>query len=317
MLQCVRSVSIMLFAAVSLTLLGLALGRPSTIDVSYKPISDQDREFLKTLPMHRGTYPPGFKEAYLDREGKIVHGSKPSGAYIKVVGSPGASIASVNHVANEIHKMLRYAPYQIFSNLVRNNAGMGVYRRLEKLTIFPEFAALRDTPECRGRCDGSCAITCTSDGRKWDTVAGIGGAISLVEEENVMCYSNDSYRHHDNIAVHEFAHAIDAHGFDRTMRQMHMEAYNYAKAHSLWRPQSYGMYTAAEYFGEATGAFFLVNQQSTPGGMNECYGKWQYCRTEMEARHHIQQQDPKLYQLLVYVYTNNRPQLPSGLAVCP
>ncbi|XP_076468121.1 uncharacterized protein LOC143298956 [Babylonia areolata] len=308
----------MLVAALVLAFLGTALCRPSSDgNISTAPISEQDREFLRSLPSVRGSYPAGFKEAYLARDGSVVHGYRPAGEYIKVIGSPQASVDAVNRVAGEMHKMLKNAPYHIFSNLVTHNSGMGIFRQREKLTIFPEYARLRDTPECRGRCDGSCAITCTFDGRKWDTVGGAGGALAVVLEENVMCYSNDPYRFHDNIAVHEFAHAVDGYGFDGTMRRMKQDAFNTAKALGTWRAGSYAMATIAEYFGEATGAFFLVNLQSSQGGMSECYGYGRYCRTEMDARRHVQQKDPKLYNLLVYVYTNNRPQLPGGLTVCP
>ncbi|KAL8575887.1 hypothetical protein ACOMHN_027285 [Nucella lapillus] len=297
--------------------LGVALSRPSNITKSYEPISQADREFLKTLPTHRGSYPAGFKVAYLQRNGRVVHDRKPSGESIKIVGSPTASLGAVNEVADDIHKMLRYSPRSIFQTLAANGAGLGIFHQREKLTIFPEYANLKDTPQCRGRCDGSCSITCTFDGRKWDNVAGIGGRLGLVLEENVLCI-HDPYNKHDNIAVHEFGHVVDGYGFDTHMNQMKKDAFRNARAHKLWRERSYSMTNPQEYFGEATGAFFLVNKQSSPGGMNECYsGSNPYCRTEMDARRHLQQVDPKLYALLVYVYTSNRPQLPSGLTVCP
>ncbi|XP_076465375.1 uncharacterized protein LOC143297088 [Babylonia areolata] len=296
---------------------GVAVCHPISGNLSYVPISQQDREFLRSLPAHRGSYPAGFKEAYLAQNGHVVHGYRPSGSYIKIIGSPRASQAAVNRLADEIHKMLRNAPPQIFANLASRNTGIGVYREAEKMMVFPEYASLRDTPQCRGRCDGSCAHTCTFDGRKWETVGGAGGSLAVVEEENVMCYNSDPYFKHDNIAVHEFAHTIDGYGFDATMNQMKEEAYNHARANSLWRAGAYGMANSAEYFAEATGAFFLVNLQSSPGGMNECHGQNNYCRSEAEVRYHLYQVDSKLYYLLVYVYTNNQGQAVGGLTVCP
>ncbi|KAL8575885.1 hypothetical protein ACOMHN_027283 [Nucella lapillus] len=164
----------------------VAVSRPSNITKSYEPISQADREFLKTLPTHQGSYPAGFKLAYLMSNGILVHGCKPSRPSIKIIGSPASSLRAVNR---------------------------------EKLTIFPEYARLKDTPQCRGRCKGSCSITCTFDGRKWDTVGGIGGRLGLVLEENVLCI-HDPYYNHDNIAVHEFGHVVDSYGFDTRMNQI-------------------------------------------------------------------------------------------------
>ena len=44
-------------------------------------------------------------------------------------------------------------------------------------------------------------------------------------------------------------------------------AYNNAKSRGLWRADTYAMANSAEYFGEGTGAYFLVNLQT--GGMTE------------------------------------------------
>ncbi|KAL8570752.1 hypothetical protein ACOMHN_006902 [Nucella lapillus] len=188
---------------------GAAVCHPLSSNRSYVPISQENREFLRTLPSHRGSYPAGFKETDVSQSGHIVHGYRPSGSYIKVIGSPQASQAAVNRLADEVHKMLRNAPPQILANLVSHNSGIGIFREAEKMMVFPEYAALRDTPQCRGRCDGACSQTCTFDGRKWETVGGTGGSMAVVEEENVMCYNTDPYHKHDNIGVHEFAHAID------------------------------------------------------------------------------------------------------------
>ncbi|KAL8575883.1 hypothetical protein ACOMHN_027281 [Nucella lapillus] len=309
----------MLLLAVVLTLLGVAVSRPSNITKSYEPISQEDRDFLSTLPTHRGSYPAGFKEAYLSLNGTLVHGPKPPGNFTRIMGSPKSTVGAMNLVAGYITKMFKYAPPEIFASIVANNAGLGVFRKAEKLTIFPEYAALRDTPECKGMCNGTCKITCTRDGRKWDTVAGLSGGVplGLVMEENVLCVDN-IYSADYNVAVHEFAHVINRFGFDKCMKKMKKDAYINAKANNLWRQRSYAMMDDMEYFAEATGAFFLVNKLNSTGGMNDCYpGPNKICRTEMEARRHIQQVDPQLYTLLSYVYTDNRPQLHSHLTACP
>ena len=40
------------------------------------------------------------------------------------------------------------------------------------------------------------------------------------------------------------------------------------------------------------------------------------CRSEMDARYHLNSRDPQLYALLTKVYTSNRGQTASGLKIC-
>ena len=40
------------------------------------------------------------------------------------------------------------------------------------------------------------------------------------------------------------------------------------------------------------------------------------CRSELEARHFLQRYDPMIFEVLSYVYTNNRPTKLSGLLPC-
>ena len=59
-----------------------------------------------------------------------------------------------------------------------------------------------------GLCSGSCAHTCTSDGRKIDSLAGLSNSRSVVLDDNVLCNSRDPYRQQENVLVHEFAHQV-------------------------------------------------------------------------------------------------------------
>ena len=59
------------------------------------------------------------------------------------------------------------------------------------------------------KCDGSCKHTCTFDGRKYDSIAGLTNTRAVVLEDNVLCNSHDPYGHKENILVHEFAHLVD------------------------------------------------------------------------------------------------------------
>ncbi|KAL8589360.1 hypothetical protein ACOMHN_021512 [Nucella lapillus] len=208
--------------------------------------------------------------------------------------------------------MMKYVPDHIFNNIANSQGGAGIFTASESVTVFPDFAHLADTPTCHNRCDGGCKNTFTFDGRKLATLGGVTSTLSLVLDANVMCTASDPYHHHDNILVHDFAHMVNREGMSHSEKAQNTANFNNAKSHSLWNLQTYAMANAAEYFGEASGAFFLVNMQT--GGMTDCsYGP---CRTEMEARNHLLSRDPNLYNFLVHIYTNGQGSLSSGIKTC-
>ena len=66
--------------------------------------------------------------------------------------------------------------------------------------------------EFTGSCAGNCSYTCSGDGRKYDSVAGLGGRRATCLDDNYMCTDSDPYLHRDNILVHELAHTIHQYG---------------------------------------------------------------------------------------------------------
>ncbi|XP_025083440.1 uncharacterized protein LOC112557662 [Pomacea canaliculata] len=301
-------------------ILGLAVCRPPADQLfgnfSSAPLSPEDRVRLEQLARPRAALPANFKKLYVSQTGATARNTRPTtGHWIEIVGSPLSSDQALLQVAREVSKMLAHSPPYIFNNIAgHDGAGVGIFTS-EKLVIFPEFSNLADTPACKGRCDGSCAHTCTFDGRKFEDIAGVTSTRSVVLQDNVLCTARDPYNHHDNIVVHEFAHGVERFGLSAAEKNQLTTAYNNAKAHSLWTTSSYAMANQAEYFGEGTGAFFLVNMQSTTGGMTQCPGHT--CRTEAEVRNFIHSHDPQLYNLLSHVYFNGNPLSPSGVTICP
>jgi len=283
---------------------------------STKPISPADREWLRMRPQTREAFPPGFKFMYVAQDGHMVPDNRPTnGSYIEVVASPAISMDELRAAALEVSKELRYSPAVVYDNIAKYpGAGLGVFTAREKISIFPEYASQRDTPACKGRCDGPCRPTCLWDGRKIDSLAGVTGTRAVVLIDNVLCLQTDPYLHHDNILVHEFAHCVEKCGLTDKMKQEVIDAYENARKHAYWRLDSYAMANHAEYFAEATGAFFLVNMQSTTGGMTECPG--QQCRSQKEVRWWLASKDLPLYKVLVEVYTDHRPTVDSGVTIC-
>lgn len=100
--------------------------------------------------------------------------------------------------------MTKYMPHSIFQRLA-STAKIGVFTKHESLTIFPEYASL--------------AHTSTGDGRPYTSLAGTGGVLAAIVDDNVLCNSADPYRHKSNILVHEFAHTIHSHGLSSAEKQ--------------------------------------------------------------------------------------------------
>jgi len=305
-----------------LAILGFAASTPALVantdsdGSEYHPISEEDRECLRThTPTHRVTYPSNFKFYYVAQDGSISPHTKPStGHWIKIIGTPHTADNVLYVAALEIYKMMKLAPAYVFNQIAQADSGVGIWTSPEVLTIFPEFKNLADRPECHNRCDGACSGTCTFDGRKYESLTGVTNSIAVVRSDIVMCQPSDPYHHHDNILIHEFAHVVERYGFNTADHQNLQTAYNHAVQSRLWRANSYAMANKAEYFGEGTGAYFLVNMQSTTGGMTDCsYGQ---CRSIADARAHMKQQDVQLYNLLTHIYTNNRPDEPTTLKTC-
>ena len=63
-----------------------------------------------------------------------------------------------------------------------------------------------------GTCAGACSDTCTGDGRKWDSLAGVGGVRATCLDDNFMCTANDPYYRTFSVLVHEFGHTIHLYG---------------------------------------------------------------------------------------------------------
>ena len=57
-------------------------------------------------------------------------------------------------------------------------------------------------------CFWACSNTCTGDGRKWESLTGVGGSRATCLDDNFMCTDSDPYGHTDSILVHELAHTV-------------------------------------------------------------------------------------------------------------
>ncbi|XP_067667816.1 uncharacterized protein [Haliotis asinina] len=235
---------------------------------------------------------------------------------------PYVTITATNHVSDEaLHKaalvvslMVRNMPDDVFNGLARSH-GVGIFSKSEGMVVYPENSHLADTPACRGRCGGSCSYTCTVDNRKWATIAGLTNQRSSVLDDNVLCDAQDLYNRKENLLVHEFGH-LTMKNMPRSWNTKIHAAYNNAYSHRLWTLGVYGMVNADEYWAEATSSFFMsITRTDVSAGMNMC-GTSQPCSSEAASRAYLKRHDPQLFEVLEYAYTNNRPDIRSGLRPC-
>ncbi|XP_062574547.1 uncharacterized protein LOC134236392 isoform X2 [Saccostrea cucullata] len=253
-----------------------------------------------------------LKYKYVGANGNVQN-TRYGGDWLTVEATSAVSDRGHYLAALVAARMTKHMPTSIFSTLARY-AKISVFAHGQDTTIFPEFVAERDTSWCRNTCAGSCYSTCTVDGRKYTTLAGVGGKTCSVLEDNLLCDAYDPYRHTYNVLVHEFAHTVHKH-LPTSIRSQITAAYNNARYHSLWTASSYAMSDEREYWAEGAGSFFMVDKHPTAtGGMNTCGHT--HCQTEQEARYYIYQKDSKLYYALSYVYLNYQYTVPSNLASC-
>ncbi|XP_071174296.1 uncharacterized protein [Mytilus edulis] len=209
--------------------------------------------------------------------------------------------------------MVKHMPAYIFRAIADNGSGVGIFSRNEKITVFPENYLLKNKANCGRSCSGSCMSTCTTDGRKLEDLDGVTNTLSAVREDRILCTNGPDA---ENVLVHEFAHQVYNYMPDGDHESI-KEIYNHAKQHWIWYADSYAMSNPTEYWAEATQAFFHVtNRTDVTGGLNMCNFGQYVCRTESEGRKHIQSRDPLLFDFLSKIYTNNQPNISSGLTTC-
>ncbi|XP_069122556.1 uncharacterized protein [Argopecten irradians] len=268
----------------------------------------------KVHHQHQHSTKTSFKSMYVGLGGRIYSTPQIFSQTINVDATQGVSYAILQKAATIVSKMVQYMPSDVFSRIA-NSHGVGIFSAAEGATAFPENANLADTPQCHGICSGSCAHTCTTDGRKYSTIAGITNSRSVALSTNVGCQPGDPQAGQENILVHEFGHLVLIYA-PTSYRNQLITAYNYASTHSVWYP-GYELSNKDEYWAEATASFFnvITRDDGPAGGMNKCEFT-HICTSETENRAWLKKHDPWLFNVLSEVYTNNHPEYPSGLRIC-
>ncbi|ESO86050.1 hypothetical protein LOTGIDRAFT_235629 [Lottia gigantea] len=254
-----------------------------------------------------------FKERYVLHNGAVVR-TRPGSAYVLVSATHGCSDNALEKAAHGISLMVRHMPTEVFNGVSRSH-GLGIFTKAETMAAYPENYHLADTAQCKGKCSGSCAHTCTFDGRKFSSIAGLTNSRAVVLDDVVLCDSRDPYHHQDNILVHEFGHLVMGY-MPSQWRNKINAAYTHEKYARLWKPNVYATANSAEYWAEATEAFFFATTRTdVTGGTNMC-GTSHVCSNEAQTRAYLKHHDPQLFEVLSYAYTNSHPEIAGNIGVC-
>ncbi|XP_048259929.1 uncharacterized protein LOC124149479 [Haliotis rufescens] len=237
-----------------------------------------------------------FRHKYVTHNGGINDNTFSTLPYITITATNHVSDEALHKAALDVSLVVRNMPDDVFNGIATSH-GVGIFSKSEGMVVYPENAHLADTAACSGRCDGACSYTCTVDNRKWTTIAGLTNQRSSVLDDNVLCDATRKICSSTSLAII-------------------LAAYSNARSHRLWTLGVYGMVNADEYWAEATASFFMaVIRTDVTAGMNMC-GTSSPCSSEAAARDYLKRHDPRLYEVLEYAYTNNRPQIRSGLKPC-
>ena len=69
--------------------------------------------------------------------------------FFAVAKTPGSRASAYAATKNIVQKMLKNVPNEVWNNLIRNRARVGVFARSETTCYYPEYARHRDTVQCR------------------------------------------------------------------------------------------------------------------------------------------------------------------------
>ncbi|ESO90388.1 hypothetical protein LOTGIDRAFT_233863 [Lottia gigantea] len=284
--------------------------------IALEPPSEDDLAGIQVPPLQNEPKfytRASFKHKYVNNAG-VIRDTKSTGYWVTISATTNCQATALEKAALIVSRMVKHMPADVFNGLSKSH-GVGIFSAKEGLTVYPEFSNLRDTADCHHKCSGSCAHTCTFDGRKYETLGGLTSSISCVVDDNVICDSADKNHHHQNTLVHEFGHLV-MHYMPSHLRSQIVAAYNHAKQSNLWNNHQYAMATNGEYWAEATAAFFMSTVRTdVTGGMNLCGGH-HACSSDLLSRHYLGKHDPTLYKILEYVYTDNKPDIPGDLKPC-
>ncbi len=187
-----------------------------------------------------------------------------------IVSSAAVPDAALYRARDLITEMLSHGPY-LRAAMAQQGVRVAIMARSSVASGLPEFSDSDSFWDNRTRGGGFFA-----------------DPVVVIAEENLLCYSDDVFPHED-ITVHEFAHAIHLAGaarqpegsFDSRLNT----AYERAMAAGLWG-NTYAATNAGEYWAEGVQSWFDLNDP--PG----------FIHNQIDTREELQAYDPALAGLI-------------------
>lgn len=225
------------------------------------------QDLLAAPPLDLGLSP--FYEKYVDAGG------------IPIVSSAAVPDVALVRVGKLMGEMLIVRP-DLRETLAVLGTRVAVLAQGDVLTDLPEFGQfLEQYPDA-----------VTFDGRHFDDLRGAGATLELpvtvVAEENVLCYPDRPYR--EDVFIHEYAHtvfdlAIAGPAGQGELRRRLAQAFRDASEQGLWA-HTYAASRADEYWAVAVQAWFDVG--GSPNGV--------------DTRSELQTYDPPVASLVQEVF---------------
>jgi hypothetical protein len=198
------------------------------------------------------------------------------GVNIKAPRSVSPDALSVAH--KTVVNMLAHRP-DIAARMKARRAELAIIPSQSFITVLPEFARLSGKKDPNGNPYNSFAVR------------GAGGIpdqpVTATSEENLLHLENDPF-HAEDIARHEFAHAIMNLGFNENELKQWRAIYAAAKSRQLF-PGAFAMANADEYWAELSQSYFGVNN-------------------EINGRQLVAERDPEATRFLESIYGPLVPQ---------
>ena len=242
------------------------------LSISCQLIAQKDKECVPEI-----TAPPAalkldpFYKKYMDANG------------IPVISSHRVPDSALVKAWEIVYFMTKDLPAKVLKNMQKEGARMGVMARYEGTTDIPEHAHLANDTTLN-----------------WDVRArGLGGdlesSLTTCAEENLLCYQIDKY-HAEDIAIHEFAHAVHLIGIapiDKSFNDKLQALLDKAVAQGKYKG-TYAKTNLYEYWAEGVQNWFNVNAEvEYPDGKHN----WVNTREDMKKY------DPELYAVVAKYFS--------------
>ncbi|KAL4220425.1 hypothetical protein ACF0H5_020828 [Mactra antiquata] len=252
------------------------------------------------------------------------------GASIEVSGINLQYSHATITAAKLVHRMVRFMPRHIFVKLTNKSNGIGLFSSSDlPLDVFEEFYSVMPT-QCRTTCnnvylDGDSTYDCS----EWCTTSeypsrpnypqnllwAYGNATrTYVVETNIVCDGFNTGQNYENFLMREFGLTLMTRVFDNDTLDDIKLAYENTSATSHWGD----LVNSYDYFMKATQIWFdgITRDVGDMTCLHIFDNNQPKCNDLYEQRQNIKTLDRSMFDILNYVYNDNREYLNGDTSLC-